>query len=273
MYAGAQEIRIADDGAVTATRYYQFAGKTVAVRTDRGLGDGVTSLVSDHHGTPVAATTNGGHPVKAGISRLYTDPFGGRRGDSTETTVPGDTQFLGKTRDESTGLTQIGARYYDEKVGSFISVDPLLDLTSPQQWNGYAYANNNPVSLTDPTGLLPAGYSSATFDSMDRAMADRAKSNRAPATVVPPVRIDQFVDDIQCAGMAPGACHVMQSVEQHDPVDWDQAWGGPPRSVQLRSRSRNPARYLGRNRLRNRRRLVVRRVQRSRRGSCARRPG
>lgn len=64
MYAGAQEIRIADDGAVTATRYYQFAGKTVAVRTDRGLGDGVTSLVSDHHGTPVAAITNGGHPVR-----------------------------------------------------------------------------------------------------------------------------------------------------------------------------------------------------------------
>lgn len=45
---------------------------------------------------------------------------------------PGDAQFLGKIRDESTGLTQIGARYYDELVGSFISVDPLLDLADPQ---------------------------------------------------------------------------------------------------------------------------------------------
>ncbi|WP_308797702.1 RHS repeat-associated core domain-containing protein [Agromyces silvae] len=101
--------------------------------------------------------------------------------------MPRDKQFLGKTRDESTGLTQIGARYYDELVGSFISVDPLLDLADPQQWNGYAYAHNNPVSFTVPTGLLPQGYSSATFDSMDRAMADRAKHKQAPATVDLPV--------------------------------------------------------------------------------------
>ncbi|MGW9168456.1 hypothetical protein [Agromyces sp. NPDC055658] len=36
VYAGGQEILITPTGDVKATRYYQFAGKTVAVRTGRG---------------------------------------------------------------------------------------------------------------------------------------------------------------------------------------------------------------------------------------------
>nr|WP_169514018.1 RHS repeat-associated core domain-containing protein [Agromyces subbeticus] len=157
VYAGGQEIHINPDDTVTATRYYMFAGSTVAIRTDRGLGNGVTSHVTDHHGTPIAAIPNGGHPTNTTITRLYTDPFGAARGESDGQTIPGDTQFLGKTRDETTGLTQIGARYYDEATGGFISVDPLLDLTDPQQWNAYAYAGNSPISRSDPSGLLALG--------------------------------------------------------------------------------------------------------------------
>ncbi len=151
VYAGGQEIHISLTGTVKATRYYGFAGGTVAVRTDRGLGDGVTSLVTDHHGTPVAAIPNGGHPTTTPINRLYTDPFGATRGTSNASTIPGDSQFLGKTRDEATGLTQVGARYYDEAVGGFISIDPILDLNDPQQWNAYAYAGNSPIR-----GRLPS---------------------------------------------------------------------------------------------------------------------
>ncbi|WP_444663127.1 RHS repeat-associated core domain-containing protein [Cellulomonas sp. CW35] len=109
----------------------------------------MTSLVADMHGTTLAAVPNGSWK-KTSVIKQYTDPFGATRG--TAVTVPGDRQFLDRTRD-STGLTLIGARYYDEHTGRFISLDPLLDLSDPQQWNGYAYANNNPTSLSDPTGL------------------------------------------------------------------------------------------------------------------------
>jgi hypothetical protein len=40
--------------------------------------------------------------------------------------------------------------------GRFTSVDPEISLglhqTDPQGWNGYAYARNNPLKYTDPTG-------------------------------------------------------------------------------------------------------------------------
>ncbi len=187
VYLGGQEILITPTGDVKATRYYQFAGKTVAIRTDRGL-NAVTSLMTDHHGTPVAAIPNGGNPTKTPVKRMYTDPFGGTRGSSNAATVPGDIQFLGKNRDTGTGLTLLGARYYDETAGAFISVDPILDLTDPQQWNGYAYANNNPSTLSDPSGLRPEGMTGKEWVNQLREQS-AAKSGSTP-TVDPPVRTE-----------------------------------------------------------------------------------
>ena len=54
-------------------------------------------------------------------------------------------------------LTHLGAREYDPNTGRFISVDPLMDLSDPQQMHGYAYANNNPVTFNDATGLACSG--------------------------------------------------------------------------------------------------------------------
>ena len=62
--------------------------------------------------------------------------------------------FLNKPADTATGLTIIGARSYDPVTGRFTSPDPLLETTSPQQLNGYSYAAANPVTNTDPTGLM-----------------------------------------------------------------------------------------------------------------------
>ncbi|WP_130800342.1 RHS repeat-associated core domain-containing protein, partial [Streptomyces otsuchiensis] len=56
--------------------------------------------------------------------------------------------------DATTGLYNIGAREYDPALGRFISLDPIMDLTDPQQIHGYTYANNNPLAFTDPTGLF-----------------------------------------------------------------------------------------------------------------------
>lgn len=62
----------------------------------------------------------------------------------------------GKERDTETGLDYFGARYYGSSMGRFMSPDPLLNSgrpDNPQTWNRYSYALNNPLTVTDPTGL------------------------------------------------------------------------------------------------------------------------
>jgi RHS repeat-associated protein len=65
--------------------------------------------------------------------------------------------YVGKERDQETGFDYSGARYYAPGSGRFTSPDPLtadaLRIISPQRWNRYAYATNNPLTHGDPDGL------------------------------------------------------------------------------------------------------------------------
>lgn len=150
VYLGGQEITKAANGTVTGARYYSFSGQTVAMRTANGLG-GVTSLINNSQGTPLASVHNTNWTTTS-VAKHYTLPFGEQRGGGS---APGDHEFLGKVRDDATGLTLVGARWYDETDGRFLTVDPVMDLTDPQQWNAYTYANNNPTTWWDPDGLEP----------------------------------------------------------------------------------------------------------------------
>ena len=66
-------------------------------------------------------------------------------------------KFIGQPHDNGTGLDYFGARFYSASLGRFTSPDQVI-LTSrrmaqPHLLNLYAYANNNPLSYTDPTGM------------------------------------------------------------------------------------------------------------------------
>ncbi|GAA3737249.1 RHS repeat-associated core domain-containing protein [Salinactinospora qingdaonensis] len=128
-----------------ATRYYSHAGETVAVRENDGT---LSWLFSDHHGTGQLAI----NAATGDTERRRFTPFGQERQNSGS--WPGSKGFVGGTIDASIGLTQLGARSYDADLGRFISVDPVLDLSDPQQMHGYVYGNNNPTSFSDPSGLL-----------------------------------------------------------------------------------------------------------------------
>jgi RHS repeat-associated protein len=66
-------------------------------------------------------------------------------------------RFTGKERDAETGLDYFSARYMSAAQGRFTSPDPLVlysgVASDPQSWNKYAYARNNPLLYTDPTGM------------------------------------------------------------------------------------------------------------------------
>jgi RHS repeat-associated protein len=128
---------------VTGTRYYTHLGKTVAVRASGTL----SWTVQDHHDTGEATIKS----TDLSVSRRRTLPFGGLRGTAPGSWA-GDKGFVNGTNDPS-GLTHIGAREYDPLIGAFTSVDPIIDVNDPQQMHGYAYSNNSPATMTDPTGL------------------------------------------------------------------------------------------------------------------------
>ena len=58
-------------------------------------------------------------------------------------------RYCGEYFDEETGNYYLRARYYDPRIGRFITEDPIR-----YSLNWYTYANNNPVLFNDPTGLF-----------------------------------------------------------------------------------------------------------------------
>ncbi|GAA0318118.1 type IV secretion protein Rhs [Actinoallomurus spadix] len=145
LYLGTMELRL-EGSSVTGTRYYTLGDDTVAVRT----ANGVQFLADDQHGTAtraIDATTNQ-------VTKRYYDPFGAQRG-TQPTNWPGERGFLGGTKDDSVGTTHLGAREYDAEDGRFLSVDPVIDSSDPQQMNAYSYGENNPATLSDPDGTRP----------------------------------------------------------------------------------------------------------------------
>ncbi|MGW5449268.1 RHS repeat-associated core domain-containing protein [Streptomyces asiaticus] len=153
LYLGATEVRLTVKGGtktLSGTRYYTANGQTIAVRTASTATTGTTLsfLAADHHGTSGIALD----ATTYAITKRYTTPFGALRGEKPQA-WPDDKSFLGKPADTTTGLTHIGAREYDPTLGQFLSLDPLLTSDQAQSLNGYNYANQNPATASDPTGL------------------------------------------------------------------------------------------------------------------------
>ena len=68
-------------------------------------------------------------------------------------------------QENSTGLGYFQARYYYGIQGRLDSPDPAnfgADITDPQDWNGYGYVGNQPLTFVDPDGLQQVYTSGAS---------------------------------------------------------------------------------------------------------------
>lgn len=86
------------------------------------------------------------------VNRYSYAPFGTRQDSSG--TVPNPLRFGGREYDTETDLYYNRARYYDSKLGRFLSEDPMGIAGG---MNPYTYASNTPINDTDPFGYCPAG--------------------------------------------------------------------------------------------------------------------
>ena len=86
------------------------------------------------------------------IQNLVYAPFGETVVDLRSENWATNYRFTGKEQDAETGLYYYGARYYDSRLGRFLSVDPLA--FERPALTPYNYVQNNPIMRIDPTGML-----------------------------------------------------------------------------------------------------------------------
>jgi RHS repeat-associated protein len=158
---------------VTGVRYYSLPGGDTAHRTGTGTAYGYD--IADTHGTVELTLDN---TAQLPTWRAFT-PYGDSRGNATS--WYDNRTFLNKPADDNTGFVDVGARFYDASTGMFISLDPVLNTADPQSLSGYAYASDNPITYSDPTGLInpisnrgDSGSSSSCYDTCQAEAAQGA---------------------------------------------------------------------------------------------------
>ena len=158
------------------TYYYTLAGHLIG----KFSGSSTLFFLTDALGTPLASFTNTANSAAVQGNQVY-GPYGKQR--YHQGTLGTSLGFAGQYNDSLTGLDYYNARYYDPKVGVFLSADPVLGNGSGG--NPYAYVGGNPETKNDPTGLagcLPGelcmiGGKPGTLPGCDLSSCGTAPSN------------------------------------------------------------------------------------------------
>ncbi len=152
--------------APQATYFYDDAAKPVAVLYaangpyNASAQDKLIYLHTDHLGA-VRRASDSDFSLWFSQRQVWSwesDPFGMAAplqdpdGNGVQTVI--NLRFPGQYYDAESGLHYNGQRYYDPKMGRYISSDPI-GLSGGM--NTYAYVGNNPVNYSDPLGLIVMG--------------------------------------------------------------------------------------------------------------------
>ncbi|MFH0874196.1 MAG: polymorphic toxin type 50 domain-containing protein [Candidatus Komeilibacteria bacterium] len=153
-----------------AARNFYFLGN-IKLATDV-LNDPNTGIyydLSDHLGSSSLTTDTSGQIIDT--TDYY--PYGTISYSNTTINIGDNHKYTGKELDGETNLSYFGARYYNQEIGRFNSIDTILfelgneaqfkesagrplaiHLQNPQNLNSYAYSVNNPIRYVDPDGKI-----------------------------------------------------------------------------------------------------------------------
>jgi RHS repeat-associated protein len=150
-------------GGTSAWQNYLVAdGRIVLLRTTTSGSAFTKYYVTDHLGSVAVSISSNNGQV---FNRQSYDPWGHSRDatyltpDPSCTDIPvrnnqsGTRGFSGQEEMRDACLVNLNARLYNPTLGRFMAADPTRqNLYDLQELNPYAYVDNNPLSLTDPTG-------------------------------------------------------------------------------------------------------------------------
>jgi RHS repeat-associated protein len=127
--------------------YLYAGGRQVAKAEPDGLGGyNLSYFHPDHLGSAVVITNDSGIATWRGDYRPFGEPVSSNGAADRY-------RFTGHELDTATNLTYAKARYYNARLGRFLTIDPVGGSPgSSQSWNPNVYVQNNPVNATDPDG-------------------------------------------------------------------------------------------------------------------------
>jgi RHS repeat-associated protein len=143
-----------------------FLGGSLGI-TRQTNASGTTSFIRDPQGTLISMRNSAGasfyyttdalgstilltDSAQAKAATYLYDAWGNTTTQTGTQATPNPWRFAGGYKDDASGYTKFGARYYSPGIGRFSQPDP-----SWQEANRYAYVGCNPVNATDPSGLGP----------------------------------------------------------------------------------------------------------------------
>jgi len=156
LQGGTVETRLVIDGAFEREQRATTVDTVHVWAGGRRLGTAQTRFLDDHLGSTVAVLDTGGTVlVREEYTAYGLTSFGG----STAKLI----RFLGREREDGSGLADHSARWYAPWLARFTSCDRI----GGDHLNPYVYARNNPASRSDPAGAAskPAGAKSEGWGS------------------------------------------------------------------------------------------------------------
>jgi RHS repeat-associated protein len=240
-YLGAVEIYREYDGAGLATvleretlHVLDDQDRVAMVETRTAGDDGsaarlVRHQLADHLGSSSLELDDAG----AVISYEEFHPYGSTSYEAVDASLGAAAKryrYTGKERDDETGLTYHGARYYAPWLARWTSCDPagLVDST-----NMFEYVRGNPLRYRDPTGMAPAGAATGLatrgFQALRAiAAADAVSPDPTDVAAEPKVAIYAIAAVVLGLGMLAESVAPLPSAVQLRKIDQS---GGTPQYI------------------------------------------
>jgi RHS repeat-associated protein len=164
-----QSSQVASDGSASYSR--DPAGQITGVDSAAG---GRTIALSDQHNDLSGTFTANGTSLSTSTTW---DPWGGMLATSGPTIQVG---YQGQWTDPVTQQVNMGSRFYRTGVRGFINADAAPGGAGAAVSGLYAYADDNPMSETDPSGHSPSSGGSGGGDVTEAQVnAARARASQA----------------------------------------------------------------------------------------------
>jgi RHS repeat-associated protein len=190
------------------TTVYVWNGDTLIATIDQPIVNGANSgsavtryIHPDHLGSTNVVSDESGNVADT----LEYYPYGETRLNQPSYPTNAQRQYIAQFKDGNS-LSYLNARYLNSQQGQFLSEDPVFlgnpsqqNLQDPQSLNSYSYAENNPLTKKDPTGLLTQAQNSQLNSIKNQLFTIQAALGSGNVTAVQISSIQQTVNSASAA--------------------------------------------------------------------------